>query len=269
MRTSGLLLLLPALFATHLAAAEPSVRDMKLTTPDGFQLKGTLTVPARGQRHPVVVLAHQFGADRSGWQPLIEHLQACGIATLALDLRGHGQSTQDGDTEVKVTEDFMASAKTVGFDKIPGDLAQVAAWVRRQPGIDPNHLGLAGSSVGAFAALMAMPKVRPVVVLALSPAGTGAFGKDGTAALAQAVSRSKAAVMVMASRSDEDAATNAQALSGIPGVYTRVVDGKEHGFAYLAAQSDTMAVFLITYLKDRHRGQPAPAAAEPEAAQGQ
>ena len=265
MRTSGLLLLLPAI----LAAAEPSVRDMSLTTPDGFQLKGTLTVPAMGRRHPVVVLAHQFGTDRSGWKPLVDRLQAAGIATLALDLRGHGQSTQDGDTEVKVTEDFMASAKAVGFDKIPGDLAQAAAWVRKQPGIDPNHLGLAGASLGAFSALMATPKVRPVAVLALSPAGTGAFGKDGTAALAEAVSRGKAAVMVMASRSDEDAATNANALSSIPGVYTRMVDGKEHGFAYLEAQSDTMSVFLVTYLKDRHRGQPPAAMAEPSANQAQ
>ena len=258
MRIPGLLLLFPAL----LAAAEPSVRDLNLTTPDGFHLKGTLTVPAEGRRHPVVVLAHQFGGDRSGWKPLADRLQAAGIATLALDLRGHGQSTLDGDTEVKVTEDYLASAKAVGFDKIPGDLVQAAAWVRRQPGIDPNHLGLAGSSLGAFSALMAMPRIRPVVVLALSPAGTGAFGKDGTAALAQAVTQGKAAVMVMASRSDEDAATNARALSGIPGVYTRLVDGKDHGFAYLEAQSDTMAVFLVTYLKDRHRGQPA-------AAQGQ
>jgi hypothetical protein len=34
-----------------------------------------------------------------------------------------------------------------------------------------------------------------------------------------------------------------------------VVDGEEHGFAYLPAQSDTMAVFLETYLAPGPRRQ--------------
>lgn len=258
MRNYGPLLLLPA----FLAAAEPSVRDMSLTTPDGFQLKGTLTVPAQGKRHPVVVLAHQFGTDRTGWKALTDRLTAAGIATLALDLRGHGQSTRKGDAEVKVTDDFMASAKAVGFDRLPSDLVQAVAWVRKQPGIDGSRLGLAGASVGAYAVLVAAPRVHPVAVLSLSPAGNGGFGRSGADELIQATGQAKAAVMILASRQDGDAFANASALQPIPGVYTRVVEGKEHGFDYLAAQSDTMSVFLVTYLKDRVRAKVAAAPAE-------
>ena len=262
MRDLGLILLCPLL----LAAADPTagaVREMTLTTPDGFVLKGTLTLPAGRGRHPVVVLAHQFGADRTGWAPLAQRLTAAGLATLALDLRGHGQSTRKGELDVKATADFLVSAKAIGFDRIPADLAQAAAWVRRQPGIDGSRLGLAGSSIGAYASLLAAPRVRPLAVLALSPAGNGGFGQDGLPALARATEQAKAAIMVLASRQDGDAMANASALQAIPGVYTRLVDGKEHGFDYLAAQSDTMAVFLATYLKDRiRRGTPA----TPEAA---
>ena len=254
MRRLSLLCLLPVL----LSAAEPTVREMSLVSPDGFVLKGTLTIPATGKRHPVVLLAHQFGADRTGWKPLTDRLTAAGIATLAVDLRGHGQSTHQGEAEVKITEDYDASAKAIGFDKIPADLAQAAAWVRKQPGINGHRLGLAGASLGGFAALMAEPAIRPLAVLALSPAGTAAFGEHGRLALARAVEQGKAAVMVMASHQDDDAFANATALGPIPGVYTRIVEGTAHGFDYLAAQSDTMAVFLTTYLTDHERKQPKP-----------
>jgi dienelactone hydrolase len=246
MRIHGLLLLLPAL----LAAAEPRIQEMTLATPDGYVLKGTLTVPRPGRR-PVVLLAPQFRATRAGWQPLTDRLHAAGVATLALDLRGHGESTLKTGVPVAVTEDFLASAKTVGFDRIPGDLALAAAWVRKQPGIDARHLALAGASLGAFSALLAAPAVHPVAVLALSPAGTGAFGENARLDLARAVERGKAAVMVMASRDDADAAANAAALRPVFGVYTRLVDGEEHGLAYLQTQSDTMAVFLVEYLTGR------------------
>lgn len=251
MRCLGLLLL-PAL----LSAAEPVVRDMTLLTPDGFTLKGTLTLPAKPGRHPVVILAHQFRANRTGWKPLTDRLTAAGIATLAVDLRGHGESTQKAGATVAASADFFEAAKTVGFDRIPNDLALAATWVRHQPGINGGRLALAGSSVGAFSTLMAMPDVHPVAVLALSPAGTGAFGDQGASNLIRAVAKGKAAVMVMASRNDPDAAANANALRPLPGTYVRMVDGEEHGFAYLEAQSDTMAVFLMTYLQVQLPGQP-------------
>jgi len=268
MRSYGLILLCPALLAA--APAAPEAREMTLTTPDGFVLKGTLTLPPGPGRHPVVVLAHQFGHDRTGWNPLIPKLTAQGLATLALDLRGHGQSTRKGDADVKVTDDFLASAKAVGFDLIASDLAQAAAWVRRQPGIDGHRLGLAGSSIGAYASLLASPRVRPIAVLALSPAGNGGF-KDGTPELVRAAERAKAAVMVLASRQDADAMANASALGAVPGVYARIVEGTAHGFDYLGAQADTMGVFLATYLKDRARSggmrqAPAAEATEPAAA---
>jgi dienelactone hydrolase len=247
MRIHGLLLLLPAL----LAAAEPRSQEMTLAAPDGFVLKGTLTIPPQPGRRPVVILAPQFQATRAGWQLLTDRLHAAGVATLALDLRGHGESILKAGVPVPVSDDFFASAKVVGFDRIPGDLALAAAWVRKQPGIDGRHLALAGASLGAFSVLMATPAVHPVAVLALSPAGTGAFGENARLDLARAVERGKAAVMVMASRDDADAAANAAALRPIPGVYTRLADGQEHGFGYLQAQSDTMAVFLVEYLTGR------------------
>jgi dienelactone hydrolase len=253
MRTA-LLLALPAL----LSAAQPATRDVAFTTPDGFEIKGTFALPGRPGKVPVVILAHQFRSDRSGWKPLVDSLHAHGIATLALDLRGHGLSTKKGDATVAVTEDFKASSEAVGFDRIPTDLVQAAAWVRKQPGVDGRRLGLAGSSVGAYSVLAASPRIHPVAVLALSPAG--GWGDNPEARLVKATRAARATVFVAASEGDAHALANAKALKSVFGVYARIRPGDEHGFAYLPDLTPTFAGWFGEVL-GRH-GAPAKARAK-------
>ena len=251
--------------------SEPSAVDMSLTTPDGFVLKGTLALPPAKGKVPVVILAHQFHADRSGWAPLAEKLHARGIGTLALDLRGHGASTQKAGAEVKVSDDFAASAKAVGFDQIPADLALAAGWVRKQPGVDGRRLGLAGSSVGAFSVILAEPQVHPVAVLSLSPAGNVAFGDHAAADLKTAVLKGQASLLVLAAADDKGAFDNAEALKGLPGVEVLASEGKAHGFDFFKDRTDTMAVFFGEYLTYHHIGQrhsPAGKKAEGKVADG-
>jgi dienelactone hydrolase len=264
MRALRLLAPLPALLlVAPLAASEPSSAPVSFTTPDGFTIKGTLTIPATGpKRHPVVILAPQFHQTRDSLTALAERLNARGIATLALDLRGHGESTDKGGATVAVTDDFAASAKAVGFDKIPADLAQAAAWVRKHHGIDGRRVGLAGASVGAFSVLMAARQVRPQAVLALSPAGNAAFGDKALDAMKGSVARGGAELVFVAA-DDKEASDNAAALAAMPGVSVLKFDGKDHGAAFLKDHAETMAVFFGEYLLYRqafNRGGAAPEA---------
>lgn len=262
MRTLSLL----APLATLTLLAAPTNTEMALTSADGFALKGTLTLPAAKGKAPVVILAHQFGANRADWAPLAERLAARGIGTLALDLRGHGASTEKAGTQVAVTKQFMDSAKTVGFDKIPADLAQAAAWLRKQPGVDGRRLGLAGASLGGFSVILASPAVKPLAILTLSPAGSDAFGNGALANLKAAQLRGRATVLVLASSDDKEAFANAQALRDLPGVDVNLKDGNEHGFAYFKERADLMAVFFGEYLTYHHTGQTyAAASAKPAA----
>ena len=253
MRT--LRLLAPLACLSLAAAPAPSSTEMVLTAADGYALRGTLNLPAAKGKVPVVILAHQFRANRSGWAPLAERLATRGIGTLALDLRGHGASTQRGGVDVSVTGDFMASAKAVGFDQIPADLAQAAAWLRKQAGVDGRRIGLAGSSVGALAAILAAPDVKPVAVLSLSPAGNGAFGADATGQLKTAVLRGRASTLVLASTNDKEALGNASSLKDLPGVALNVGEGDEHGFDYFKDRADLMAVFFGEYLTYHRTGE--------------
>jgi dienelactone hydrolase len=240
--------------ASLVLSAAPGSTEMAITSADGFALKGTLTLPAAKGKVPVVILAHEFRTDRAGWAPLAERLAVRGIGTLALDLRGHGASTQKGGVEVAVSGDFAASANAVGFDQIPGDLAQAAAWLRKQPGVDGRRIGLAGSSMGAFSVILAAPEVQPVAVLSLSPAGTVAFGADAREKLKSAVLRGRASTMVLASTGDKAAHDNALALKDLPGVSLNLWEGGDHGFAFFKDQADLMAIFFGEYLTYHHTG---------------
>jgi dienelactone hydrolase len=263
MRRLTLLLTLPALLAT----AQAATTEMSLTTQDGYTLYGTLTVPDGMGRHPVVILAHQFRSDRNGWAPLAAKLQARGLATLALDLRGHGASTDQAGVKVAVTGDFLPSARLVGLDQIPSDLALAANWVRKQKGVNGRRVGLAGSSVGAFASLLAAPKIRPDVVLALSPAGMEAFGDRARDRMVSAATRAHTSVMAFVSMGDKEALDNVEPLKANFGANIRTFEGSRHGFDFLDAHSDVMAVFFAEYLLHPHMLRPtAEPAPQPEAA---
>lgn len=250
MRRLTLLLSLPTL----LISAEPSVREMSLRTPDEYVLSGTLTVPEGRGKHPAVILVHQFRSDRKGWAPLVEKLNARGVATLALDLRGHGQSILQGGTPVSTTATDMTASETVGFNQIPSDLALVAVWLRKQKGIDGRHLGLAGSSEGAFAALLASDKIKPTAMVALSPLGAEAFGQGARDRMITATTRAHAALMAFVSTEDKETEENLAPLRPIYGSNIHSFEGDQRGFEYLEHHSDVIAVFFAEYLLHPHTG---------------
>ncbi|MCC3154799.1 alpha/beta fold hydrolase [Hymenobacter sp. BT770] len=110
-------------------------------------LAGTYTVPADMGPFPAVVLLTGSGPeDRNetilGHQPfavLADYLTRHGIAVLRFDDRGVGQSggTLAGTTSADYTTDAQAAL----------------AWLRAQPGIVKNHVGLLGHSQGGTAAI--------------------------------------------------------------------------------------------------------------------
>lgn len=245
-----LLFSLPAL----LVATEPSVREMNLTTQDGFVLSGTLRVPEGRRKHPAVILVHPFSSDRSGWDPLVEKLNARGLATLAVDLRGHGKSTQQGGDSATVASTYLMASVAMGYDQIPTDLAHAAAWLRKQKGIDGLHLGLAGANEGAFAALLASDRIKPKATLALSPAGGENFGPDAQRRMTAAAARAHATVMAFVATGDKEVEENLAPLRPLFGANVRDFDGKQRGLDYLEDHSDVMAVFFAEYLLHPHTG---------------
>jgi uncharacterized protein len=128
-----------------------------------ISLAGTLSVPAGAGPFPAVVLISGTGhntRDETVWGHqvflvLADALNRAGVAVLRYDKRGVGRS--GGDYDAATTADFAS------------DAAAAVAWLRRQPRIDPNHVGVLGHSEGGVIAPMVAahePNVAFVVTIA-------------------------------------------------------------------------------------------------------
>ncbi|MES2123357.1 MAG: alpha/beta fold hydrolase [Gemmatimonadota bacterium] len=137
---------------------------------DSVTLAGTLTLPRKAGRFPVVVLISGSGPqDRD--ETLMEHkpflvladyLTRRGIAVLRYDDRGTASST--GNFGTATTEDFAR------------DASAAVAFLHRHARINPDQIGLAGHSEGGLIAPMVAGLRDDVAIVVL----LAATGVDGT-----------------------------------------------------------------------------------------
>jgi dienelactone hydrolase len=227
---------------------------------DGFILRGQLVYPHGpiGTRYPLAVMAHQYPATRDSYAPLCTDLHALGIATLAFDLRGHGDSiwTTSGlrvaATPAEPTMEafgaaFMASASSVRFSHIADDIVRCAVWGLVQNHIDPSRLLLVGSSVGGTGVLLASPRLKQGLraVVTFGAAGAGAHSPEAMERIrinCQALSSTP--MLLTSSEQDPfDGAKNIRVWSkDLKQVNSKIVPGREHAMAiYYDVRKDVLA----------------------------
>lgn len=78
--------------ASTVTQAAPLGERVQLKARDGISIAGTYW-PGRTPSAPAVLLLHGVGASRNQTAPMAAALAARGYAALAIDLRGHGEST--------------------------------------------------------------------------------------------------------------------------------------------------------------------------------
>lgn len=111
---------------------------------------------------PVVILLHELGGSHESVAPLARDLQARGIAVVAPDLRGHGDSALPGDrgADALKSVDFRNMTVTAG-GRIRaeadgrGDVETVRNWLAMKAAegsFDLERLFVVGSGVGAAVA---------------------------------------------------------------------------------------------------------------------
>lgn len=130
-----------------------------VTTDDGA-LINTITAGS-DSGHPLVVLVHGLTSNHNDWGPIAQRLVAQGLRVLAVDQRGHGNSTIGSDG--------------YGVTRLGTDLAQVFET------LDLRDVVLAGHSMGGMAALSLMvdhPTVAHERVRSLGLIATAATMSD-------------------------------------------------------------------------------------------
>lgn len=143
-------------------------------------VKPTATPPPK-HRYPLLVLVHGLGGSQKEWATAIPSMVQAGYAVLALDLRGHGNSTNRRPSDDPNDPDSIAWRYLPNdqWRLLPADLEQILtafARPKRHPKetavqVQESPVVLMGAGLGANVALMAAShqpsKVKAVV--ALSP----------------------------------------------------------------------------------------------------
>lgn len=183
--------------AAGASAAPPAGQAVSFQAADGFRLSADYYPPSSTAGDaPFVILLHMYRSDRTAWAPLIEPLHAAGLAILALDLRGHGESAT---TE---SRDRVIARESAIFREMQADLRGAYDWIVTQPHIDRARFALVGASVGASVALQCAAKDRSVdAVVCLSP-GLDYLGLDSAGDIAQIMGRS---ALMLATEDERDA----------------------------------------------------------------
>lgn len=120
----------------HEFCAEQRQRDFVLTAADHIRIAATYR-PGLGDAGPAVLLLHGNGASRKMVAQNAAWLAEQGYATLTIDFRGHGESTQTG--------------RSFGLFE-SRDAAAAFSWLKqRQRG---GRIGVVGISLGGAASLL-------------------------------------------------------------------------------------------------------------------
>ncbi len=126
--------------------------DVAFPAADGLVLRGWYLPTQNGA---AIIIGHGYGAYRRLDQA--ELLARHGYGVLTFDWRAHGES--DGNL------------CSLGYYEVR-DVEGALAWLRQQPDVDPQRIGMLGESMGAVAAIRAaarLPDIKAVVVASPYP----------------------------------------------------------------------------------------------------
>ena len=132
----------------------------------GWQLIGDLILPSADEPLPFVIMLNQADGNRTAYQDLAEQLGNQRIGSLRLDLRGHGESTNQGR--------FVpgeASSRDLIFEA-EADVVAALRFVRSNERIDGSRIALIGASYSGEEMLEASRMVGYVKAYALLSPGS-------------------------------------------------------------------------------------------------
>ncbi len=220
---------------TRSAPLEPE--NLALESPDRVQLAATFYA-ARGPNAPGLVLVHMPGADRHSWEPFALRAQRAGYNCLAVDLRGHGDSTTRNGQPLTYRsfsrDDWLAALQDIGAAK--------QALLDR--GADPDNLALVGAGTGANLAIhYAVDHVDIQAVVLVSPG----LDYEGISTEVEITAYGKRPALLLTAEDDSYSAASCGALknaaSGL--CELRQYPGSVHGTDLLATSANAINQILL------------------------
>jgi dienelactone hydrolase len=149
----SVLLSVLTLFAVSDATA--GTQRVTIRTDDGVSLVATWYEP--GTRvAPAVILVHMLHKSRRDWDAVASRLASEGIGALALDLRGHGESSGT-----------LPEGEAADYSVLVRDVTAARKYLSSRGDVQPSRMGIAGASIGANLAVLEAATDPGVTSLAL------------------------------------------------------------------------------------------------------
>jgi alpha-beta hydrolase superfamily lysophospholipase len=220
-------------------------QKVTFTTSDGVNISASWTAAATTLG--AVILVHMYPATKESWASFQDVLAKRGLASLAIDLRGHGESTR---TATGQTLDFRKFTDDENLSSME-DLRAAYAWIVKR-GMERDRIAVGGASIGANLALRFLAEEPQVPAALLLSPGLNHHGVT-TEGITEEVNPHQAVLMVVSKEDDEESVKAAnQILSWL------AVDVKEvkrlknagHGTRMLEADAALMGD-LANWLRDR------------------
>ncbi len=170
-RTLPLAGLLITLLGAFSAAADPEL--VQFETEDGVLINARYFAPQTDLR-TAVVYVHQPGRSSADWEYIAAKLADLGVAGLAPDLRGHGESCATAGGEEIDRELFDAD----DFNDMVLDVSAAVTYLRDDRAMGTSGIQVVGADVGGSAALLYSIEDPDIDALALLSPGLMYDGVD-------------------------------------------------------------------------------------------
>jgi pyridoxine 5-phosphate synthase len=134
--------------------AQAAGTRVSIPSSDGVTLAGEVYESA-ARPAPAVVLVHMLSRNRGDWGSLPDRIRETGITALAIDLRGHGQSSG-------AAQDLQGMIR---------DVRAATGWLATRPNVRSDQIAIVGASLGASLALLAaveLPQARALALISPS-----------------------------------------------------------------------------------------------------
>jgi len=236
-------------------ADEPSLASERISfqTEDGVTIVATLRrAPVRGAA--AVVLAHQLSSTRAEWDAVVERLSAPpGMTTLAIDLRGHGESTAGPDGALD-----WQSFEPSDYEAMAKDITAAVTFLRADERSRPNRVAVVGASIGSTAALLAAVADPSIGAVALVSPGRAYRGIDAITPASQLATRP---LLTIAAQGETASVQAAQDMARVAPAGRYVASaGSTHGVRQFS-ESPASLDALVSFLRDPSAAPHAQAAA--------
>ena len=211
------------------------LRINELKTSDGVKIVGDFEMPTGAKK--AVLLLHMMPSTRVSWKSLTEDLNKAGFATLAIDLRGHGESAATLDYKKFTDAEHQASRLDV----------DAAINFLKQNKFSEENISFAGASIGANLSLDALYRYAGTSRAVLLSPGLNYRGIKTEAAMRGLNSHQK--VWLVAAEGDEYSAQSVRALKSLQAEKSvlTIFPGGDHGTTLFKSQPkliNDIAVFL-------------------------